>query len=333
MTSWSSLPLDVAALGAAILALRWTRIGIALALAVLAVVMVMDPHDVGVTLYACALPVITAVRKDEFPLAIVATIFGVAAGFRTSLRLSGADEDWIGAMLGWLFLHGVVWAIGLGMRAVARAATARIRAEYRERELELAWELHDSVARNLAILAMQANAVQKAGTATSEELAVLAEQARLASQSVREVTHLLGGSDRVAAPEVTLREAVVAGTQELRRQGIKVQASLEILELPDEVDRVAGRIMQEALHNVAKHGARAGTCVVTVEVTPKTLDLLVTNPLDPSRETTISGLGVKSMRSRAAALGGSISSKRIRGSWVCEVSLPLQKGDQRGSQS
>lgn len=327
VTSWSSLPLDVAALAAAFLAVRWTRIGVALALTVLVAVMIIDPQHVGVAVYACMIPVVTAIRKDEFPLAIVATIVGVGAGFRLSLRFSGDAQDWAGAMLGWLFLYGLAWAVGLGMRAVARGAANRIRAEYRERELELAWELHDSVARNLAILAMQANAMQKAGTASPADLEVLAEQARQASQSVREVTQLLGGTDRAATPEVTLREAVVAGTQELRRLGVKVQASLEILKLDDEVDRVAGRIMQEALHNVAKHGSRTGTCVVTVEVTPTSLDLLVTNPLDPAREGPHQGLGLKSMRSRAAALGGSISSRRVRGSWVCEVSLPLSKSN------
>lgn len=329
VTPWTSLPLDVAALAAVVVAQRWPRTGIALTLAVLAFVLVMDPYDVGVTLYLTMLPVVTAVRKGEFPLASVATILNAAAGVSVSLRLSGDANDWVGAMMGWLFLYGVVWAVGLGMRAVARAAAARIRAEFREREIELAWDLHDSVARNLAILAMQANAVHKAGRATPEELKVIADQARLASQSVREVTQLLGGSDRTATPEITLREAVVSGTQELRRLGIKVQASLEILEMPDEVDRVGGRIMQEALHNVAKHGLRSGTCVVTVEVTPTSLDLLVTNPLDPTRGGTHQGLGLKSMKSRASSLGGSITSRRVRGSWVCEVSLPLQMSGER----
>lgn len=327
-----SVVVDVAALVVVVISQRWLRLGVALSFAVIGSALLLDPDGVGMALYLCMLPVVTAIRKDEFPLAIVATIVNAAAGFTISYQLSGDESDWIGALMGWLFLYGIAWAVGMGMRAVARAESQKLRNQYRQRELALAWELHDSVARNLAILAMQANAARNAGTATPEELDVIAEQARLASKSVREVTQLLGGWDRAPAPDVTMRAAVVAGTQELRQMGFTVKASLQIPELPADVDKAAGRIIQEALHNVAKHGSKNAPCVVTVEVTPETLELVVTNAV-ALREESYPGLGLTSMRYRSDALGGSFSSKRIRGSWVCEASLPLNTSSGRTVQN
>lgn len=321
---YSSLLVDLAACAVVVVAQRWLRIGMAASFAVIAAVLVIDPDAVGMALYFCILPVVTAIRKEEFPLGIVSTIINATAGTIVSLQISGDGRDVPGALLGWAFLYALAWAVGLGMRAIARSEAARVRAEFRERELGLAWELHESVVSNLSLLALRANAAERAGEASDEDLTEIAEQARMATKSVRELAQLLGGWERNPLPDVALRSAAVEGMQELRRLGFTVQASVEIPELPPEVDRVAGRIIQEALHNVAEHGSKNAPCIVSIRVGPESLVLSVTNRITDVRDTPFPGLGLTSMRYRTDGLGGEFSAQRVRGTWVCEASLPLK---------
>src|SRR5690606_10779200 len=123
---------------------------------------------------------------------------------------------------------------------------------YRREQLELALELHDSVCRDLSMLVMQADSVTASGTASPEQLEDLAERARSANHAVREVARLLGGATRTTAPEIRLEPALKSGTHELRSLGFTVRTTAELVgDLPAPVDEAAGRILQEALHNVA----------------------------------------------------------------------------------
>lgn len=320
----SSLIIDLAACAVVIVAQRWLRVGMAASFAVIAAVLVIDPYAVGMALYLCILPVITAIRKEKFPLAIVSTIVNATAGTVVSLRISGDDRDLAGALLSWTFLYALAWAIGLGMRAIARVEAARVRAEFRERELALAWELHESVASNLALLSKRVKAAQQVGSLSADDLDAVVEQTHLAGQSVREISQLLGGWERTPLPDVSLRSAVTEGMRDLRQRGFTVQASVEIPELPPEVDRVAGRIVHEAMHNVGAHGSPTAPCVVMVRVGPEALELSVTNRIKDFNGEIVPGLGMTSMRYRTDALGGDFSAQRVRGTWVCKASLPLR---------
>ena len=329
--SVSALAADVLALVLALVALRWLGLGIGLLLPGLAVVLWLDPDGSGMALYLCALPTVTAIRLGRIGLAGVATAIGGAAGWWVSCRVHPDDRDLIGITITWLFTYGMVWAVGFAGRALARAAEERVHRDYQERALDLARDLHDSTARNLAVLAMQADAAVVAGSATPEQLESMAQMAREASVAIRRTMQLLGG--RPAAPErdTGLSMAVDVGRAELERLGFEVRVSIEVdAPLRTAVDHAAGRIMLEALHNVAKHGNPDGPCLIMVEATDDALDFAVTNTPRAGAAGGHSGLGLESMGNQARAGGGLVSAGLSHGVWVLEASLPLVQDTRSG---
>ena len=107
-------------------------------------------------------------------------------------------------------------------------------------------------------------------------------------------------------------------------------AGLDNARLPPDVEIVLYRIMQEALSNVARHaGASKATVtltreggMVTMEVTDDGHGFDVTAALRASGER--AGLGLHSMRERAAVVGGTVAfeSEPGRGTRVV-VEIPL----------
>lgn len=325
----TALALDVAAFVVALLSLRYLQFGVALMVPLLMALLVLSPDEWGMSLYLAALPTVTALRRDQLRMAVLATTLGFTAGWWVSFQVHSTSRDFLGITVTWVFVYGIAWAVGLASRAIGRAAEDRVHAQYQQRSLELAWELHDSVVRNLAVLAMHADAARMAGSATQEQLDSMAEQAREASASVRQATQLLGGWRRIPAPETTLASALNLGRRELERLGFDVEAVVDIQgELPREVDLTAGRIVQEALHNVAKHGSPNEPCVLAIELTDDSLDLTITNALGLRNKSNDPGLGLESIRHRAEALGGTASSKRAGDVWMCEASLPVRRSAQ-----
>lgn len=320
----ASVAVDLAALVAVLLALRWLRVGIAAALVVAVLLLTVDPVAAGVAAYLLMLPALTAIRRDKVPLAVIVTAINVGVGWITSFRLAGEQADPFGIVLTWLVLYAIIWGIGLGMRAASRNEAARLAARYRRQQLELALELHDSVCRDLSMLVMQAEAANHAGAATPEQLDSLATRARSANQAVREVARLLGGANRNTVPEISLESALKSGTHELRSLGFTVQARAALVgELPPVVDTAAGRILQEALHNVAKHGSAQAPCLVSVERTASALEMTVSNLPGRGSSSSSTRLGLHAMKERATTVGGSVHSKEVDGMWVCEAVLPM----------
>lgn len=320
----ASVVVDLAALAAVLVALRWLRIGIALALVVAVLLLAVDPASSGVGIYLLMLPALTAIRRDKIPLAVIVTAINVGVGWITSFRLAEDQADPFGIVLTWLVLYAVIWGIGLGMRAASRNEAARLAARYRRQQLELALELHDSVCRDLSMFVMQAEAANHSGEASPEQLESLAHRARSANQAVREVARLLGGANRNTVPEISLESALKSGTHELRSLGFTVQARAALVgELPPAVDTAAGRILQEALHNVAKHGSAQAPCLVTVERAAGALEMTVSNLPGRGSSNSPTRLGLRAMKERAATVGGNVASKEVDGTWICEVVLPM----------
>ncbi|MGO1383905.1 MAG: sensor histidine kinase [Arachnia sp.] len=318
------LALDAAALAVVLVSLRWLRVGIAASIVTIAGVLVFDPHALGIALYLCMLPVVAAIRQDRLPLAAVATAINGMAGWTVSYRLTGDDNNAVGPMLSWILLYGIAWAIGLGFLAAGRSAEERVATQFRQRQIQMASELHDSVARDLSVLAMQADAARLAGSATPAELDLIAEYARIANRSIREVTRLLGGADQTAVPVATVRTALSGGYLELERLGFSVDVTGEIgPELPMTIAVGSGRILQEALHNVAKHGDPSVGCSVSLHRTTDAFQITVSNAPMAEPAAHGKGWGLAGMCHRAEAIGGSVDSRKVNDAWVCNIGLPL----------
>jgi signal transduction histidine kinase len=117
-----------------------------------------------------------------------------------------------------------------------------------------------------------------------------------------------------------IRSFRVTGT-ELR---FEVMAPEPMPALPAAVEVAVYRIASEAVHNVVKH-AQATACVVCLEVAEGRLNLSVTDNGQGFPEKLNAGVGLYSMKERAAEVGGTFSIQPgPDGGLRVTASLPLQ---------
>ncbi len=110
-----------------------------------------------------------------------------------------------------------------------------------------------------------------------------------------------------------------------KRTGLRVQVSAEEAaeELPDELRTCIYRVVQEALHNCARH-AQARTVKVTVAQEPTRIVLTVVDDGHGFDARRVRGLGLVGMEERVNHLGGAFAVKSAPGSGTrVEVELPL----------
>jgi signal transduction histidine kinase len=269
----------------------------------------------------------------------VAVLVGVVEGERTWPDFA--------SVAGWI---AVPAAVGVALKARRDAATA-VRAEQgrralSEERLHLAQEVHDVVGHGLAVVAMQAGvalrvvdrdpaqarAALEAIRATSRE-ALDGLRAELAA--LRGEPEWPGQPGRPESPEAPLRPAVGLSdlprlVERLRSGGLPVAVEVDgaAESLPGDVDRAAYRIVQESLSNVLRHGGAGAAATVSIRRSPGGLRVEVTNSGRPSDGAAdphgVEGHGVEGMRSRAAALGGTLSAGRRRdGGYAVVAVLPV----------
>ncbi|GAA3230511.1 sensor histidine kinase [Actinocorallia longicatena] len=206
------------------------------------------------------------------------------------------------------------------------ARMARDRAEDRNR---LALELHDSLGHELSLIALQTGALTVAAPADLPGIADrIGGLARQAQEELRQIVSTL--RDQAALPTygALLSVAAVPGLIE-RFDRLGVVASLatagDLTRLPDRVDRLVFRIVQESLTNVLKHAP--GTAVeVSVAARPDLVEVTVINtrPLDGTRWSAEGRVGLQGLADRAGQLGGAVLwGPAGDGGWSVRAVLPL----------
>jgi len=201
------------------------------------------------------------------------------------------------------------------MCIVVRDITERKRAEKALREVEkaerlrMARDLHDGVLQDLSYsaAAMQLTKLNAEGTGLEEELQEAIGAIRSAVQGLRAAVNDLRLEEERERPLPDLMESLVQRNREMA-QGYEI--SLEVKEgLPTTSLGNTGtevlRVIQEALTNVRRHSGARSVCVML----RRDQGGLVIEISDDGRgfepETT-PGVGLKSMRERAAALGSKL---------------------------
>ncbi len=217
-------------------------------------------------------------------------------------------------------------------RSRERLVTAR-----EEERRRLRRDLHDGLAPTLAALNLQAGSIRTLvgvdPRAAEAQIDGWRAEMRGAIADIRRLAYEL-------RPPVLDELGLVAAVHELAarlgppgndgRLRVAVQAPEHLAPLPAAVEVAAYRIIQEALTNVARH-ARARTCQVRLRVAeepPEALDLEIADDgvglaAPPGGR---AGVGLLSMRERAAELGGAcvVESAPLGGARV-RVWLPLTK--------
>jgi len=245
------------------------------------------------------------------------------------------------------FLVGIAVVLGLGAlglaelrlrRSRARTAELLLLVEQRERaerslsrsqvalrrlsrkllasqEMErrrISCELHDDVTQRLAALAIQAEVLEarlERGSAPIHgQLREIVEKTQELAGDVQQLSRRL---HPVGLRTLGLTEAVRQECDAFtRRSGIGIELDEDVVsdEVSEDVAVAAFRILQESLHNIEKH-ARAGAVGVVLRMEEDQLVLAVADSGSgfELENGTDAGLGLVTMRERAATVGGRLS--------------------------
>lgn len=205
----------------------------------------------------------------------------------------------------------------------SRAALVTAREEERRR---LRRDLHDGLGPTLAGVTLGLHAVRsnmRRDMDASDEL--LTQLEAQMEEAVRDIRQLVYGLRPPALDEVGLVRALQQQAARLEGSAgltIVVQATPPQLDqLPAAVEVAAYRIALEAMTNAVRHG-QASVCAVDIALDGH-LELLVTDNGTGMDESAAAGVGLHSMRERAAELGGSIDVRSSHAGTSVRAALPL----------
>jgi signal transduction histidine kinase len=291
------------------------------------------------------------VDLDAFPLgdmlAMVAASYAIGA-YAASARgivvlAAGAaahaalvyPEGVVAALLGGVALPWAVGRVVRGNRALTRAGRRRnaeiedsrrreaLAAVTRER-VRVARELHDAVAHNVSVIAIQAGGAEGLVDRDPQRAAgVVALLATGAGEALAELDRLTGLPTAGDAPSLS-RVDDLAGRARAAGLAVTLEVDGRPGALPAGIDLAAFRIVQEALANAAKH-ARAGRAWVTVRYAPRAIELEIADDgRGPDGPAKTGGHGLIGMRERVALYDGTLETgARAPSGYLVKARLPL----------
>jgi signal transduction histidine kinase len=231
---------------------------------------------------------------------------------------------------------GASWAIGYSVHRAREYGAGLTQQAMQAERLRIARELHDVVAHNMSVIAVQAGMGHFViDSDPAEAKAALAAIETTSRAALRELRGMLGVL-RADTDDVAARYGPVPGLGDLDRllartadAGVAVEVEVrgEPRPLPSGVDTSAYRIVQEALTNVVRHARtdrarlhlRFGVEDVAVEVTDRGAGRGV--PAGAG------GHGLVGMRERVAIYGGTFDAGPLPGGgFRVAASLPVGGG-------
>lgn len=221
-------------------------------------------------------------------------------------------------------------------RLEASAAEQAVRAEF-ERELaaqqaahaereRIAQEMHDSLGHVLALVTMQAGALEVGSP--DPEVSAAAQGIRRTARSglaeLRAVVRALGEDARLepspglsAVPRLVEASREAGGVVSLTDQLADAEA------LPSSTGRVVYQVIQETLTNAHRHAPGAPVDISLVGAPDDGLTVTVGNPLVPGGERG-AGTGLDALRGRVQVLGGEFDARARSGRFELQVRLPWE---------
>lgn len=295
-------------------------------------------YTTGTVTVTVALAVYGLCARSRPRRALAATAVLLAAGaVATGVAVATGARDWpdLVTATAWLALPA---ALGVVIRtrrdAAAAVRAAQVRRAVSEERLRLAREVHDVAGHGLAVIAMQAGVGLRRLDRDPDSARSVLEAIRAAStEALGQLRAEVGvlrqtdeSSDGPLRPQTGLRDLGPL-VERMRGGGLPVfvEATVDIDELPDELDHAAYRIVQESLTNVLRHASSDVTATVHIARRGDVLEIEVT---DDGRgrpdQSTPAGSGIDGMRRRARALGGTLTAGPVRPcGFRVQAQLPL----------
>ena len=255
-------------------------------------------------------------------------------GLMIGVDIAGAFDGWfiwsVGIAFGWAGGFGCQMCLRLlqEMKASQHTLAEKAAAEERQR---IAREIHDVIAHTLSVTMLHVTGARLALERGNRDDAVdaLRDAERTGRESLGEIRRTVGvlGSDGTGTgapmPTATDLPELVAG---FRAAGLDVELDVhgDPAGLPPALGLGVYRIAQESLANVAKHAPSSHTDV-RLTVDPECVRLVVRDVDDHEVAAPVGngGLGLRGMRERAVALGGSVDARPDGAGWTVNATLPL----------
>ncbi|WP_120004073.1 sensor histidine kinase [Nesterenkonia muleiensis] len=248
----------------------------------------------------------------------------------------------LGVSLGLLVAYG----IGASFRQAthARLQSARDleeaqelhrRAKAAERK-SIARDLHDIVAHDITIIAMQSRAARMQDTdeAYREAVTIIGDSSRAALNDLRRMLALLKDEKIVdddtgplsSASELDIRRGVEAFADRLESLGITTHRVCggDLDTISRSVSAALYRMLQECTTNVAKYGGEGATCWITIDVGSEYVEMRVTNTVQKTSPRAVSWgtseTGLIGVGDRAQAFGGACDAgSDAQGRWHVRI--------------
>jgi signal transduction histidine kinase len=252
------------------------------------------------------------------PLVVGNTALGVIAAWDkqgSDLRFTDAD-----VRLAEAFANRAALALELAERVSRHSVETLVEGQERERR-RLARELHDETLQGLAVLRIALSGANRDGGLEAHREATMFALDQI-DAAVANLRAIVADLRPPGLDELGTEAGLQALVERSSRIGLDVRLEVELAyesgraptrHVP-ELEAAIFRIVQEALHNAAKHSC-AGTAVATVRETGSEVDVLVHDDgrgFDPND--TPAGYGLIGIRERVQLLGGSVEITSAPGS-------------------
>ena len=286
------------------------------------------------------------------PLGIAASIIGPLSWLG---RIPDGQRFLAGGLLSLLCLSAMVNAYLLGRRITVQGHVAKLDETLAEERFlagerstqdateladgraraEVARELHDVVAHSLSVIVVQAEGAKALATkkpeAAIEALDVIARTGRSSIEEMRRIVSLLRGeSDADFGPSPSLPQI----PEMVAKAGPRITLEMpeELPPVPESLGLTVFRVVQESVTNFLKHAGPTAQAIATITCEPEAIDIRVTDDgVGVQASTEGRGAGVRGMRERVAAMGGTFKAgPRTGGGYEVKVRLPLPSQLGRG---
>lgn len=294
------------------------------------------PDDVTYAVFASLICLAMLVAQGAWLWGVVAAASQLGLAVNQALTSQQAPEVGLREAAAWGVLIAVATLLGLLLRGAERATRGRLaRAEsgFEEQRHQIARDLHDTVSRTNARIALRVEALrghlehEGVSAEALAELHAITLEARDNATALRSMlTTLNAASTAPVTRHRSLRPSLDDAQRRLRSHGFTpvVQTLLDpnvILAAP--IEDLACRILGEATHNVIKYGERGEVRIMT-ETSPVGVGLLIVNAVSPEtrRETLRSGFGLAALKAESLRIGGDLQAGVVGGRWQVSAHLP-----------
>lgn len=307
---------------------------------------------------------VPAERPTLGAVAVLVVVFAAAmqGRFRVGVRLTCwylavmliVISPWTASTLsvllfnaGFVFvLFGLAWTAGwlLHQRDLkVDRVTDEFQAKLGEQRLELARDLHDTLAQTITGMVVTTEGIRvRLGQECPADVANDVERVlRLGRQSI---TSLRGMLAVLRAPDAdeqaisgwmpqSVAQVLAQQVADLKDHGFTVSTVVE--GDPDSVSpslRIClAKVIVEATTNMAKHATPGGRCSIMIDMDATGIEALFSNPRpNPTRQADTGGLGLLGATERVQAFGGHVQTRATDSQWVLTVAIPTSAEPEPG---